>query len=174
LETKGELRESVVTRAVSVVALRLGAGNGGRRGAILSQVVEKRREVERFIKFGLVGVLGTVIDMGILNLLILLLGVPKFWANTCSFTAAALSNFTWNRLWTFPESRQRPLGRQLGQFFAVSLGGYAINQILFLSLSAWVFGGWGTLGYNVAKFIAIIVVLFWNFTINRIWTYRGL
>jgi len=30
------------------------------------------------------------------------------------------------------------------------------------------------LGYNVAKAIAIIVVLFWNFGVNRVWTYRGI
>jgi putative flippase GtrA len=28
--------------------------------------------------------------------------------------------------------------------------------------------------YNIAKLIAIGVVLFWNFSINRLWTYRGL
>jgi putative flippase GtrA len=28
--------------------------------------------------------------------------------------------------------------------------------------------------YNLAKAIAIIIVLFWNFGINRIWTYRGI
>jgi len=32
----------------------------------------------------------------------------------------------------------------------------------------------GPLGYNVAKAIAIIVVLFWNFGVNRVWTYRGI
>jgi putative flippase GtrA len=28
--------------------------------------------------------------------------------------------------------------------------------------------------YNLAKITAIGVVLFWNFGINRIWTYRGI
>ena len=32
----------------------------------------------------------------------------------------------------------------------------------------------GPLGYNVAKAIAIVIVLFWNFGINRIWTYKGI
>ena len=30
------------------------------------------------------------------------------------------------------------------------------------------------LSYNLAKACAIGVVLFWNFGINRIWTYRGI
>jgi putative flippase GtrA len=29
----------------------------------------------------------------------------------------------------------------------------------------------GALGYNAAKVIATIVVLFWNFFVNRYWTY---
>ncbi|HOG45907.1 MAG TPA: GtrA family protein [Anaerolineae bacterium] len=153
------------------------AAFGGRlagRSQVVHWLVANRREAERFVKFGLVGTLGTAVDFGILNALILGLATPKFLANTVSFSLAALSNFVWNRLWTFPESRRRPLGRQLAQFFAVSAGGYLINQALFLSLDRWVFAGWETLGYNLAKAIAVVVVLFWNFGVNRIWTYRGL
>ncbi|NLG28783.1 MAG: hypothetical protein GX557_12785, partial [Chloroflexi bacterium] len=47
-----------------------------------------------------------------------------------------------------------------------------INEVIFLSLDHYVFGSWGKWGYNVSKAIAIGVVLFWNFFINRIWTYR--
>lgn len=174
LEMERGGQESLIMRAITAVAGRLGAQENGRRGQVLALVVAKRREVDRFVRFGLVGTLGAMVDFGILNLLIQGLAVPKFWANTCSFTAAALSNFVWNRLWTFPESRQRPLGGQLAQFFAVSVVGYIINQGLFLSLDHWVFAGWDALGYNIAKAIAIVVVLFWNFGINRLWTYRGL
>lgn len=151
-----------------------------------------RKEVVRFIKFAIVGTVGTAVDFGVLNLLIQLAGFAKFWANTCSFTAAVVSNFTWNRLWTFPESRQRPLLSQLGQFALVNVAGLAINQAIFLGLDGFVLGEAGalavpmsglanivgvthfTLAYNLAKAIAIIVVLFWNFGINRIWTYKGI
>jgi putative flippase GtrA len=85
-----------------------------------------------------------------------------------------VSNFVWNRLWTFPESRERRLLPQLVQFSLVSLGGYAINQVIFLGLDSLYFHVWGTLGYNISKAIAIVVVLFWNFGMNRVWTYRGI
>lgn len=169
VEAEHGVQESLLMRAIGVVG-----GRFAERSRTARWLVTNRREGERFVKFGLVGTLGAVVDFGVLNLLILGVGMPKFLANTFSFTAAALSNFIWNRVWTFPESRQRPLGRQLAQFFAVSVGGYAINQALFLSLDRWVFAGWGPLGYNLAKAIAIVVVLFWNFGINRLWTYRGL
>ena len=166
--------DGLISRAVLAMAARLGRNADGWRGRALRGLVSRRREVERFVKFGAVGVLGTIVDFAVLNALILAAQTPKFWANTCSFCAAALSNFYWNRVWTFPESRARPLTRQLAQFFAVSVGGYAINQVLFLSLDRWVFGPWGTLGYNLAKASAIVVVLFWNFGVFRVWTYRGL
>jgi len=133
------------------------------------------KEFKRFLKFAIVGTSGAVVDFGILNLLHLVFGFSKFWANTVSFTVAVINNFTWNRLWTFPESRERPLRSQLGQFALVNVAGLAINQVVFLGLDKYLFGPWfGRLGYNLAKAVAIIVVLFWNFGINRIWTYRGI
>ena len=133
------------------------------------------KEVERFVKFAAVGALGAVVDFSVLNLLILVAGVPKVWANTCSFTVAALSNFIWNRLWSFPESRARPIRTQLPQFALVSVIGLGINQAVFLSLDHYIFSPLiGELGYNLAKAVAIVIVLFWNYGINRIWTYKGL
>ena len=131
-----------------------------------------RTEVVRFLRFAVVGAIGAVVDFSILNLGIQVFGLEKWLANTFSFTAAVLSNFTWNRLWTFPESRAQSLWRQFGQFFLVNLVGYGINQGVFLSLDRYVFASWGVWGYNLAKAIAIGVVMFWNFGINRIWTYR--
>ena len=150
------------------------------------------KEISRFLKFAVVGTLGAVIDFGGLNLLILNFGFSKILANTCSFTMAVLSNFVWNRLWTFPESRDRPIIPQLGQFFLVNIGGLLLNQTIFLSLDAWVLGEAGVLAapmatlalntglahyklaYNLSKASATIIVLFWNFGANRLWTYRGI
>ena len=57
----------------------------------------------------------------------------------------------------------------------VNVVGLVINQTVFLTLNHFLFEPWlGGLGYNVAKACAIIVVLFWNFGINRIWTYKGI
>lgn len=133
---------------------------------------EHPKELRRFLKFAVVGAIGAVVDFGILNLGIQVFGLEKWVANIFSFSAAVISNFTWNRLWTYPESRSQPLLPQLGQFGLVNLVGLGINELIFLSLDHWVFGSWGTWGYNVSKAIAIGVVLFWNFFINRLWTYR--
>jgi putative flippase GtrA len=145
---------------------------------------EHRKEFKRFAKFATVGALGSITDFLILNLLVQLAGAPLFVANACSFTAAVMQNFTLNRLWTFPESRERKAGNQLAQFAIVSMVGLAINQVVFLTIQHLTESFWieqvgsadlgFTLSYNFAKLFAIGVVLFWNFFANRMWTYRGL
>jgi len=133
------------------------------------------KEINRFIKFALVGALGAVIDFTLLNLLHGSLGWGLFWANTVSVSAAIVSNFVWNRLWTFPESRRRKKRKQLPQFALVNFIGLMINNIIVVGLDAVLDPMVGEpASYNIAKLAAILVVLFWNFGINRIWTYKGL
>ncbi len=139
-------------------------------------VSTNQAELSRFGKFAAVGALGAVVDFGVLNIMILGFGWTDFFANLVSVSCAIVSNFTWNRLWTFPESRERPLHTQFGQFALVNLVGLAINQFVFLSANAFVFSRFvgSPLNYNLAKATAIVVVLFWNFGANRLWTYRGI
>lgn len=133
------------------------------------------KEFNRFIKFALVGALGAVIDFALLNLMRGVFGWPLLWANTLSVSVAIISNFVWNRLWTFPESRSRKKRKQLPQFAIVNLIGLMINNIIVVGvdylLVPYIGEPWS---YNVAKAVAIGIVLFWNFGVNRLWTYRGL
>ncbi len=143
-----------------------------------------RKEVKRFAKFATVGAAGSITDFAVLNILIQVFGFPLALANTLSFTAAVIQNFILNRLWTFPESRERSAGEQLTKFVLVSVVGLAINQAVLLTIHHLAEPYWQqllgnpgtayTASYNFAKLFAIGVVLFWNFFANRVWTYRGL
>jgi len=137
---------------------------GGRFGVNL-------KELERFLKFMVVGTIGFVIDFGTLNLLVLLGGLDVLVANTISFSLAVLSNFTWNRLWTYPDSRSKQARSQLVQFAIVNVVGWGINTFVLWALTPLFTDLVGRLGYNIAKAIATIIVLFWNFFVNRYWTY---
>lgn len=150
---------------------------------------DNRKEIVRFLKFSVVGTIGAVIDFGTLNLLVQLAGFPKVLANSCAFTAAVISNFIWNRLWVYPETRSDPLTKQFIQFFLVNVAGLAINTLIFYGSDRWLLGEAGVLGgpmgilalsigmshfhfaYNGAKILATAVVLFWNFFANRLWTF---
>ncbi len=149
-----------------------------------------RSELTRFLKFSVVGTFGAVVDFGTFNVLHGSLSWPAVAASVCSFLAAVISNFIWNRYWTYPDSRTKSVRRQAGQFALVSLVGLAIRTPLFALLI-----GPGTslaslllqtrlgsitdvtaaaLGSNLALAAAVIVVLFWNFLANRLWTYADI
>ncbi len=151
-----------------------------------------QKELERFIKFAIVGAVGAVVDFIVLNVMKIFFersGMGVGWqigldpnqiqliaANSISFTTAVISNFTWNRLWTFPESRERPLVPQLLQFGTVNVLGLILNTFILIITDHYIFSQFfdHRISYNLAKAFAIGVVLFWNFGINRIWTYRGI
>jgi putative flippase GtrA len=140
------------------------------------------KEAERFAKFLAVGTLGFVIDFGTLTLG-KNTGYPAtlglILANTISFTLAVISNYTLNRYWTYPETRSKKKRVQLPQFALVSILGLIINNVI-LALTTPLFNSlisyFGFLngavdGYMPAKILATVVVLFWNFFVNRFWTF---
>jgi putative flippase GtrA len=140
------------------------------------------RERGRFLRFAVVGGIGAVVDFGTFNLLATLLNVPAVWASVLSFTAAIVSNFIWNRYWTYPDSRSKAIVRQVMEFSAVSVTGLLIRtpifalsegpfQRLFESFSLDLALPPEFLGHNMALALAVGVVMFWNFFINRYWTY---
>jgi putative flippase GtrA len=93
----------------------------------LTSIVTNPQERTRFFRFAVVGIIGAVVDFGIFNLLTNIAGFTAVWASVISFIAAIISNFTWNRYWTYPDSRSKPLGRQLFQFSLVSMLGLLIR-----------------------------------------------
>jgi putative flippase GtrA len=137
-------------------------------------IIPQNKEATRFARFLTVGAVGTVLDFSILTLL-KLAGLPTLFANSISFTAGLLNNFTWNRLWTFGDSVKADWRRQLAQFTLVSLVGLALNNLIVLSLEG-IFGamlGSAQWAYLPAKVIATGVVVFWNYFANRMWTFKN-
>lgn len=136
---------------------------------------QRPKEFTRFLKFATVGGIGMIVDLSVLTLSRELLGLPLEIALGLGFTVAVLSNFTWNRLWTFPESRQRPLGSQMIQFVTINVVGLGINEVVVLGLHPlFLLALHDPPAYLAAKIIAIGIVLFWNYFVNRAWTYRGI
>jgi len=139
----------------------------------------------KFIKFALVGISDTVVDFGIFNLLSSIMGFATIPSSVVSFIAAVFNNFFWNRHWTYPESKEFPFSEQFGKFGVVSLAGLIIRTIIFakieiplIQLSETYFGQINisseVIGHNLTLAIVIVIVLFWNYFVNRLWTYKGI
>jgi putative flippase GtrA len=149
----------------------------------MTVLIANSRERSRFMRFAVVGIIGAVVDFGVANLLVYLLHAPLVLAGTVSFICAILSNFTWNRYWTYPDSRSKPLGGQLLQFSLVSVAGLFIRIPILRWLEPLLQRLFITapfklplltpdfLAKNITLAIAVIIVMFWNFFVNRYWTY---
>jgi putative flippase GtrA len=158
---------------------------------VATRVGVKPKEFERFVKFLIVGTIGAVVDFGTYNILISFIQpisigsieIPaSVIAGTISFILAILSNFVWNRYWTYPDSRSKALGKQFFQFFIVNVSAIVIRlpiiwitepifERILLQIPALADSS-ARLAANLALAVAVSIVLFWNFFINRYWTYN--
>jgi putative flippase GtrA len=149
----------------------------------MTVILTHPQERIRFLKFMAVGTIGALLDFGIMNLLTKTMGISLTLAGTISFVCAIISNFIWNRYWTYPDSRSRPIARQLFMFFVVNVAGLIIRipilhfieplcLRLFERTALQVSMTPDFLAKNTTLAIAIGVVMLWNFLINRYWTYN--
>lgn len=120
-------------------------------------------------KFGIVGALAFVIDMGGFNLLV---GGPlAHKVTTAKIISGALATlFSWvgNRLWTFRHRRNRPVAHEVTLFFVVNGVALAVAA-LYLAFGHYVLGMDSRLGNNINAFIGIVLG-----TLLRFWAYRSI
>ncbi len=146
-------------------------------------VQSNRGEVKLFVKFAAVGAAGALTHFTIFNVLLQLLRFSAYIANTFGFSAAVIQNFFLHRSWTFAEKRGNTARSQLLQFTVVSLLGLVINTVVLAAVRYALTPFWQQLfaaqpqtaalvGDNFALAVAIGIVMFWNFAINRLWTFR--
>ncbi|MCB2203064.1 GtrA family protein [bacterium] len=145
-------------------------------------IFTNKQERKRFLKFAFVGVTGTIVDFGLMNLFSLVFNIPLIWAQAMSFSIAVVNNFLWNRFWTYPDSRSKAAHFQLIQFALINVVGIAVRTPLISWLDANILkmlAGWDVnlplrnevISQNVALAISVGVVMLWNFFANRYWTY---
>jgi dolichol-phosphate mannosyltransferase len=128
------------------------------------------REWKRVFKFGIVGISGIVINLGILFLLVEFFTMNKDLASPIAIEISILSNFILNDLWTFGSIEdQKVSGRwnRLVAFNFVSVGGAVINYVIFLMLTTWF-----AFYYLAAQLIGIMIAFVWNFLVNRRVTWK--
>jgi putative flippase GtrA len=142
-------------------------------------------EQKRFVKFALVGISGTVVDFAIFNLCSVGFGLSTVVSSVISFIVAVFNNFIWNRHWTYPESKEFKLSEQFAKFGIVSVAGLLIRTLIFIGieepliqfsesyLSAIPLSP-EVIGHNITLASVIIIVLFWNYFVNKFWTYKGI
>ncbi|MBS1724602.1 MAG: YqeG family HAD IIIA-type phosphatase [Armatimonadetes bacterium] len=157
--------------------------------------------VGQFAKFIVVGASSTIIDVGLLFVLMFFIRVngvelgtvvgqwliesfPSLfgWAKEPSKAAvpvlgavstslAIVNSFIWNRLWTWGISGSTARAAQFRKFFIVSIVGFALNNGLKTFFNS-VIPGHAKLSLAVASAIAVVVVAFWNFFGQKLWAFK--
>lgn len=119
------------------------------------------------LRFGMVGIANTTVDVVILNILVNLLGLALVPANIISTTFAMVCSFVLNKKGVF-QSNDPHYARQLALFFAVTLVGiwglqtavvfvvYSFLQVVTALPLA--------VDMNIAKVVGILVSMVWNYT----------
>jgi dolichol-phosphate mannosyltransferase len=139
-----------------------------RRRTLLEHPSRWSLPIGRFVRFGLVGLSGVLVDMVMLYLLsdptMLAWGLTR--SKILASEVAILNNFLWNDRWTFRDlSRhqrgRRRWGKRLLKFNLICLMGLILNVLILNVL----FNGVGLNRY-LANGIAIALVTLWNFWIN--------
>lgn len=131
----------------------------------------------QFIKFGLTGSVGAVFDFSIFALLHSVFGWYYLYANLVSVFVAICITFVLNKIWTFRAKGTEDLRSQTIKFFTVATFNYFLQQLLLFVIVTYsgiehILGQFANYNEIASKIIAILIVMFSNFFLNKFWTFR--
>jgi putative flippase GtrA len=135
---------------------------------VLTSIIN-RRGVRQFLKFGLVGASGFVVNLIVFTLLQRV--VPEHDRSlqynviyTIAFLSGGVSNYYFNRVWTFRSTGHAV--REGAQFLTVSALALVVGLVVSALVSPWLGHGHRT------WFLGTIAGIFVNFFVNKYWTFR--
>lgn len=139
--------------------------------------------VKQFLKFGITGAIGAIVDFSSYNIMTrgfgwdtiyYILGYEIIAANLVSVFLAITSNFLLNKYWTF-RNRDAAVVKQWTGYFVLNFFTFILNQILtsFFAFRVPVVElAFGNQKDNAAKALAIGLILFINFLGSKFIIFR--
>ncbi|NTV23382.1 MAG: glycosyltransferase family 2 protein [Nanoarchaeota archaeon] len=131
---------------------------------------------KRFIKFAITGATGTVVNLGILFMLVEKLSIERrLIAPSIALEVSIIWNFFLNNYWTFKDTgKKSSFPAKLAKFHITALAGFFLNLVIYnaclqITLLSSLLGRYDFLA---AQFIAILIVMSWNYVVNVKWTWR--
>lgn len=122
--------------------------------------------LERFLKFGVVGISGLLVDFGLTFVAKEWLKFSKYVANAIGFSMATITNFVLNRSWTFMDRHESSAWTEFPKFLGFAVAGLLINTLVIYLLNEK-----ARLNFYTAKILAIGIVSIWNFFGNYLYTF---
>lgn len=127
----------------------------------------------QFGKFAAVGVLNTLLDFGVLNILILITGIATGWFfslfKALSFLIAVTNSYFWNKFWTF-QSRRPTNSGEYARFVVFSLVSVLLNvgiASLIVNIIGAPAGFDAKIWANIGALVGTLVAFMWNFAVYK-------
>jgi len=128
-----------------------------------------KNHLKRFIKFGIVGGSGTVVNLGI-QYLLTLAGMYYIFAGVIATEISIINNFLLNNYWTWKDNPAKTkrsfIARLLKYNSSMIITGIAQNLLMIFFTELF------KLNDLISKFIAIVIITFVNYIIHYFWTFK--
>jgi len=133
----------------------------------MMRALGRRRGVRQFVKFGIVGASGTIVNFVVAHALEKTTAFSWFADFSIGFMAGGVSNYLLNRVWTFRSKRNPWI--EGTQFLAVSaIALLAGNLVIAIAQRS------GFHHFTATWLAATLAGVFINFFLNKYWTFRHL
>lgn len=145
-----------------------------------------KKTAKQFLKFGIIGVMNTGVDLAVLNAETLLTGAkegyPYAIQKGLSFLVAVIFSYFLNKNWTFNDKSKEDEGKKFSQFLFVSIVGMLVNvttatvvvtylqapvnNLLNLPMLT------GQMWVNIGALCGTALGLIWNFVGYKFWVFK--
>ena len=127
-----------------------------------------KKLIVQLIKFGIVGVIATIIDLAVLMVLKEFFNVDVLLASAVAFSVSVIANYILSILFVFKTKGNNKVEEFL-IFLALSIGGLLINQFIM-----WIGTELLTAYYLGVKIFALVFVPIYNFITRKIFLEKNL
>ncbi len=125
---------------------------------------------KQILLFAISGLIGFVVDAGIVQFLVREWAVNPYEARLVSFLAAATTTWSFNRKYTFAGRSSGSRRRELARYIIAMAGGFALNYGTYAALVAsWpLVRSWPAIGVAAGSIAGAMV----NFLSSKYWIFR--
>jgi len=122
---------------------------------------------KQILKFIIVGAIGVGVNTSILYFLTEHMNIFYLLSSLIAIEISILSNFIWNNMWTFADSRKKSLTHRFILFQSISVCGIIIYTILL-----YIFTDILNIYYLYSSLMTIPITVSWNYMMNKYITWK--
>ncbi len=143
------------------------------------------KKILQFIKFGIVGVMNTLVDFIVFTLICTIFAVDKDSGslivtviNLIAYSCGVANSYFFNTRWTFKGERNENRKKELILFIVINIISYVVNNMVLLlcksipAISGIELFGIEQFGFYVCKLIATAVGIIVNFAGNKLFVFK--